>query len=83
MFKDTADEPLWEFNKCQGRRFGNVGRMDMYSNDAREKVKKTAKTSCLEAAILLRQWEALIAWAARSVQLRLGHGTSGKTQKKP
>jgi len=84
MFKDTADESLGDSDKCQGsRRFGTVGRMNMYSSDARQRVEKTAKTSCLEAAIFLHQWEASIASAARSAQLRLGHGTRRKTQKKP
>ncbi len=80
MFKDTADESLGDSDKCHGRRFGTVGRMNIYSSDARQRVEKTAKTSCLGAAIFLHQWEALIASAARSAQLRLGHGTRGKTR---
>jgi len=83
MFKDTVDESLGVSDKCQGRRFGTVGRMNMYSSDARQRVEKAAKTSCLEAAISLRQWEALIAPAARNAQLRPGHGTTGNTQEKP
>lgn len=75
MSKDTADDPLWESDKCQGRRFGTVGRMNVYSNNAihRQRVEKTAKTSFLEGAIFLRQWEVLTAWASTSVQLRPGH----------
>ena len=84
MFKDTADESLGVSDKCQGRRFGTVGRMNVYSSDARQRVVKAAKTSCFEAAISLRQWEAFnSAGRARNAQLRPGHGTTGNTQEKP
>ena len=70
MFKDIADESLGDSDNCQGRRFGTTGKTNMYSSDARQRVEKTAKTSCFEAAIFLHQWGTLVASAARSAQLR-------------